>query len=93
MIKPGIIEILDFEPEFRNKLPETYRLLKTAYLKVHPNVQRITLHGSRGLAGGFSDDSDIDLCLITEFDDLKLPGDELDNLLKNVIQTTSDNSN
>ncbi len=86
------LEISDFEQELRDTLPETHRLLQSASLRVHPNVRRITLHGSRGPAGGYRDDSDIDLCLITDVDNVKLPRDELGHLLKSVIQTTLENS-
>ena len=87
-----IIEISDFEQGFKDTLPETYRLLRSAGLKVHPNVRRITLHGSRGPAGGYHDDSDIDLCLITDFIDTSFSEGELDRLLKNVLLTTLENS-
>ena len=83
-----IIEISDYEQGFQDALPETYRLLRLATLKVHPNVRRITLHGSRGPAGGYHDGSDIDLCLITDIDNTTFTEDELDPLLKNVLLTT-----
>jgi len=87
-----IIEIADFEQGFKDTLPETYRLLRSADLKVHPNVRRIALHGSRGPAGGYRDDSDIDLCLVTDIDNTALSKNELDRLLKNVLLTTLENS-
>ena len=86
------LEISDFKRELKDTLPETYRLLKEANLKVHPNVRRITLHGSRGPAGGNRDDSDIDLSLITDIDNTKLPEEELGHLLKSVLLTTLENN-
>jgi len=86
------MEISDFAQELRDNLPETYRLLKEANLKVHPNVRRITLHGSRGPAGGYHDNSDIDLSLVTDIDNTELPEEELGHLLKSVLLTTLENT-
>jgi predicted nucleotidyltransferase len=55
-----------FTPVFMQRLPATHTLLETANLVVHPNVSRIVLHGSRGLAGGARPDSDVDLSLIVD---------------------------
>ena len=87
-----IIEIYDYEQGLKDTLPETYHILESASLKVHPNVRKITLHGSRGPAGGYRDDSDIDLCLVTDFVNTSFSEDELDRLLKDVLQATLDNS-
>ena len=87
-----ILRITDFSPELRKALPETYRLLKESKLKIHPNVRTITLHGSRGPAGGYRNDSDIDLSLVTDIDSTKLPEGELGQLLKRVIQTSLENN-
>ena len=46
------------------KLIETEKLLKEGGLSIHPAVGKISLEGSRGLKGGFRDDSDIDISLI-----------------------------
>ena len=43
---------------FQARLPDTYRLLASANLRLHPRVTQVTLHGSRGLKGGFRPDSD-----------------------------------
>jgi len=75
--------ITDFVPHLPTSLPETFALLQSANLLQHPAVQRVTLHGSRGLAGGFRPDSDIDLSLLVEMPE------ELDlRLLDEVIKTT-----
>jgi len=58
--------ILNFEARFAASLPETYALINSSNLVVHPRVARIVLHGSRGLAGRCRPDSDIDLSLIVE---------------------------
>ncbi len=88
----AILEITDFPHELRDTLPETYRLLKEAHLIVHSDVRRIFLHGSRGPAGGYRDDSDIDLCFLTGIDTASLPEDELSRRMRAVLMTTLENS-
>ena len=61
-----MIHITTFEPAFANSLPQTLNLLTAANLVVHPSVSRVVLHGSRGPAGGYCLDSDIDLSLIVD---------------------------
>jgi len=82
-----MIEVLNFNRELITLLPETYRLLKGANLVVHHSVSRITLHGTRGLLGGYRDDSDLDLCLIAE---TKRSPSRVDfgSLLREVFETT-----
>jgi len=79
MLKP-----LNFEPYFAEALPETYPLIMSANLTVHPAVSRVTLHGSRGLAGGYRPHSDLDLSLIV--DAPQTP--EMENVLQEVLETT-----
>lgn len=55
-----------FSPTLAQRLPATFALLQSANLVVHPNVARIVLHGSRGLAGGARLNSDIDLSLLVD---------------------------
>jgi predicted nucleotidyltransferase len=76
-----------FSPTFALRLPDTYALLQRANLIVHPNVARVVLHGSRGLAGNARPDSDIDLSLIV---DLPIGFDamELEPLLHSVFEIT-----
>ncbi len=85
-------EIRDFKPELKDKLPETYRLLAATKIKVHPRVKKITLHGSRGPAGKYRDDSDMDLCLVTDIDIQLLPEEQCNLLLRKVLQTTLESS-
>jgi hypothetical protein len=61
MLKP-----LNFQPYFAKALPESHNLIMSANLRLHPAVSRVTLHGSRGLAGSFRPDSDLDLSLIVD---------------------------
>lgn len=61
-----INKILNFEPFFAELLPETHALILSSNLVIHPAVSRIVLHGSRGPAGGYRLDSDIDLSLIVD---------------------------
>ena len=81
------IKVSEFEPSLASWLPATDALLRSANLMIHPRVSRIILHGSRGLAGSYRPDSDIDLSLIVD----TLPGSteaELERLLYAVIETT-----
>lgn len=54
----------EFDPRLASLLPTTCALLASANLTLDPRVSRVILHGSRGLAGGYRPDSDIDLSLI-----------------------------
>ncbi len=87
MTEIDVYLIQDFEGAFVDSLPETARLLRSATLTVHPSVAMITLHGSRGPAGGYRPDSDVDLCLIVEPGGLS-QGPELAALLQGVLDTT-----
>ena len=77
-----------FEPEFAARLPESHDLICAARLTLHPCVKYVTLHGSRGPAGGARPGADVDLCLHTDLsaDDYSLVN--LESLLYEVIQTT-----
>ena len=86
------IENIDFTPGLRNTLPETYRLLESSRIVVHPSVRKITLHGSRGPAGGYRDDSDIDLCFITDIWCIGTEDETTGLLFKEILQTSLDNS-
>jgi hypothetical protein len=79
--------IADFAPTFVEMLPETYAILRAANLTVHPNVSWIVLHGSRGLAGGFRPDSDLDLSLVVSIPS-GLGESEIEPLLHTVYETT-----
>lgn len=45
-------------------LHETAEIIRNSNLLLHPAVLRVTLEGSRGLKGGCSSDSDLDLGLV-----------------------------
>lgn len=79
-----MIRILNFEPQFAASLPQTHALMLSSNLTIHPSVSRIILHGSRGLAGGYRPDSDIDLSLIVD----KPDGPDISSRLQNVIEVT-----
>ena len=76
-----------FLPAFVQSLPATHALLQSANLVVHPNVERIVVHGSRGPAGGSRPDSDIDLSLIVDLP-ADMEGAELEPFLQTVFETT-----
>jgi len=75
-----------FEPHFAVALPEAYALIRSSNLTVHPHVARVILHGSRGLAGDYRSDSDIDLSLIVD----RPQGPDLEYELQVVLKTTLD---
>ena len=78
------LRINNFETNFAASLPETYALLLSSNLTVHPLVSRIILHGSRGLAGGCRPDSDIDLSLVVDLP----PDTDTERQLQDVLETT-----
>ncbi len=79
--------ITRFDSDFADLLPETLKLLLEGGFCVHPGVSQVTLHGSRGLAKGFREDSDIDLCLSVDMSQLPA-GEGREDWLREVVQTT-----
>ena len=86
------MEIHDYKPELKEKLPETFEILKASKITVSPRVKKITLHGSRGPRGKVRINSDLDLCLVTDIDIQLIPEKHWDILLRRVLKTTLDNS-
>jgi hypothetical protein len=82
--------ILEFDSQLASFLPVTHILLKSSNLVLHPAVSRVVLHGSRGLAGGYRSNSDIDLSLIVEIHQSE-PMSQLQSLLRDVAETTLEN--
>jgi hypothetical protein len=85
-----MIRITEFDRRFAALLPDTVALLREADLAVHASVARVILHGSRGLAGGAHEDSDIDLSLVVGTS-IRTPDEGLGSLLHEVLRTTLDN--
>ena len=83
----NMITVTEFNPAFVRDLPDTYELLRLCNLVVRPEVTRITVHGSRGPAGGYQDDSDVDLSLIVHTSEAK-HSRELETLLRDSLDTT-----
>ncbi|HNT77127.1 MAG TPA: nucleotidyltransferase domain-containing protein [Anaerolineae bacterium] len=81
------MKLQDFEASLLAHLPTTYALLLSSNLAVHPAVSRVVVHGSRGLAGGYRPDSDIDLSLIVEMPPALSPP-ERDRLLHAIWEAT-----
>lgn len=77
------LKINHFESNFPASLPETHAIVRSSNLTIHPLVGRVVLHGSRGLAGGYRPDSDIDLSLIVD-----PPGLDIERSLQEVLETT-----
>ena len=84
-----MLRITDFGPQLQAARPDTAELLRSAQLAVHPAVSLITLHGSRGLAGGHRPDSDVDLCLVVDAARLARAPDPA-VFLDQVLRTTLD---
>jgi hypothetical protein len=82
----GLFSGLTFEPDLAELLPDTYTLLASANLTVHPSVSKIVLHGSRGLAGGCRPNSDIDLSLIVDVQQAQIS----ESLFLEITKTTLD---
>jgi hypothetical protein len=89
--QPAPIKVSEFERELAEVLPDTHALLKAANLIVHPAVTRITLEGSRGLAGRYRPDSDIDLTLIVDTQSLPEGTKQRGDFLRGVLHTTLKN--
>ncbi|MEW6404323.1 MAG: hypothetical protein AB1649_21195 [Chloroflexota bacterium] len=84
-----MLQVTEFETQISSLLPVTHALLKAGKLKVHDQVMRITLHGSRGLAGCYRSDSDVDLSLLADTGNCtRVP--ELEALLETILRTTAD---
>lgn len=83
------MEIVEFEPGFTRSLPLTHTLLRDAHLCVHPYVTRVVLHGSRGLAGNYRADSDVDLSLVVD-DPASGSRGELERTMSAVLAVTRD---
>jgi len=86
-LENAVIRISEFETQLARLLPATHALLTSSNLTVHPRVSRIILHGSRGPAGKYRPDSDIDLSLIVE-PEAGLSQLELEDLLHDVFEVT-----
>ena len=81
------MKVVEFMLELSARLPATETLLRSANLVLHPSVSRVILHGSRGPAGGYRPDSDIDLSLIVDLPEDLLQTDR-ERLLQDVVETT-----
>jgi hypothetical protein len=83
-----MIHIQSFDPRLESDLPETFELLRSAHLTVHPGVARVVLHGSRGLARNHHPGSDIDLSLLVEEIPPEAAQPDLDAYLQSVFDIT-----
>jgi len=82
------LAISQFLPELSALLPVTDELLRTANLTVHEAVCQITLLGSRGLAGGYRADSDIDLSLMVDVNMIPIDEPQRGDVLRAILDTT-----
>lgn len=73
-----------------SRIPETFRILESSNLVIHPQVYRISLHGSRGPAGFARSDSDMDLCLHLDITQVGTEY-ELERLLRKVLDISISN--
>jgi hypothetical protein len=82
------MKITQFAPTFIEQCSETYHILQSGHLILHPAVTQVTLHGSRGLAGKFRPDSDIDLSLLISAVEPPEINQDLEKLCTDVLQVT-----
>lgn len=80
--------ITQFAPTFITQCSETYQILNSGHLVLHPAVTQVTLHGSRGLAGKFRADSDIDLSLLISAVEPPEINQDFEKLCFEVLQET-----
>lgn len=83
------MKTLEFEPSMIALLPATYAVLQSSNLTLHPAASHVVLHGSRGLAGGYRPDSDLDLSFIVDVPP-ELSQPDREQLLRDVWDTTCD---
>ena len=82
------MKITQFAPTFIAQCSDTYQILQSGHLVLHPAVTQVTLHGSRGLAGKFRPDSDIDLSLLISAVEPPEINQDLEELCIEVLQVT-----
>jgi hypothetical protein len=82
------MKIIEFAPTFIALCSETYHILQSGHLNLHPAVTQVTLHGSRGLAGKFRPDSDIDLSLLISSTEPPEINNDFEKLCIEVLQVT-----
>jgi hypothetical protein len=81
---------VNFKPLLESSLPMTHALLMAANLTLRPAVSCVVLHGSRGPAGGYRPDSDIDLSLLVDLP-AGITASELPVLLRKVLELALNN--
>ncbi|GAB4445084.1 MAG: hypothetical protein Kow00120_14980 [Anaerolineae bacterium] len=82
------IAIANFSPGRVERVPATVALLRRANFSAHAGVARVLLVGSRGPAGGYRPDSDVDLSLIVDMALLPPRDPERERYLRAVLHTT-----
>jgi hypothetical protein len=87
------IQITEFDPTFNMYLPKIAKWLTNCNLNIHPSVELIVLHGSRGLSQNYRSDSDIDLSLLVPFSSPPAVNTVLENTLREVAEVTENNWN
>lgn len=85
------MKITEFASTFIAQCSDTYHILQSGNLVIHPAVSQITLHGSRGLIGKSRIDSDIDLSLLVSTPIPPKGDHKLEGLLQAVLDVTLSN--
>jgi hypothetical protein len=83
-----MITITKFDPEFEGLLPDVCALLQRSNLVVQDGVAQVFILGSRGLAGGFHTESDVDLSLIVDMQQLPQREPDREQFLRQMLNTT-----
>ncbi len=83
-----MITIIDFTPDFETLLPNAATLIRRSNLVVHDGVAQIFILGSRGLAGRYRADSDVDLSLMVDVQQLPERDPDKEQFLRKLLETT-----
>jgi hypothetical protein len=84
----SVITITNFGPDVERLLPEVCALLRRSNLVIHDGVAQLFILGSRGLAGGFHAESDVDLSLMVDMQQLPQREPDREHYLRQVLDTT-----
>lgn len=82
--------LIEINESLKKRLPDTFAILKESHLTVHPYVYKVVLSGSRGLAENYREDSDIDLSLLVDTEQLNSEKDR-EKTLKEILDITLSN--
>jgi predicted nucleotidyltransferase len=74
----------------KEELPQTYKILTSGGLLIDDRIKAVFISGSRGPAGGFRPDSDIDISLVLDREKISNPY-ENETVLNSILSKTLKN--